>query len=125
MHDRDRVVEISGIESEIPVVEVINIDNIPFEVDEGLFTLVPDMGGLIGVGGGSGEPADLGGDDQLFGAVAQDFGKHALRPAVAVNVGVIKMVHALVQGEVDGPFNLLRVHVGPTIGASIHPIQAS
>ena len=46
--------------------EIVDIQHVPFEVNQGLFTLVPDMGWFISVFSGAGKPADLGGDGDVY-----------------------------------------------------------
>ncbi len=55
----------------------------------------------------------------------QDAGKHALSPTIAIDIGVVEVVDSIVNGQLDGSGDFTLVHVGPTAGPSLHPVQSA
>ncbi len=51
--------------------------------------------------------------------------QHALGLAVAVDVGVVEMVHARVDRPFDRRRDVILVHVGPAVGLAIDPVEAA
>ncbi len=110
------------------MVEVVNVNVFPAEVDERLLALVADVGGFVGVGGGSGEVANFSGDYVVGGVepeLVESALEHAFGFAVSVNVGVIEVVDSGVDARFDGGNDFILVDVGPSIGVSVDPIESS
>ena len=128
VHGFHGVIKIEITVAERAVVEVVDVYVIAFEVDERLLALVTDVGGLVGVGGSSGEVAELGGDD-VVGGIQAEFvegsGEHSLGFSVAVDVGVIEVIDSSVDAGFDGSDDFGFVDVCPAVGGSVDPVESA
>src|SRR5262245_12546313 len=108
--------------------EIVQVDVFALQVDQRLLALVADVGRLVRIFGSSREMADFGGDDEL-GALepklVQHARQHALGLAVAVDVGVVEVIHALVDAELDRGGDFVFIHVRPAVGRAVDPVQAA
>lgn len=128
VHGFDGVIEVEIAVAEGAVVEVIDVDVVALEVDERLLALVADVGGLVGVGGSSGEVAEFGGDDVVVGVESEfveSSGEHLLGFSVAVDVGVIEVVDSGIDPGFDGSDDFGFINVGPAVGVSVDPVKAA
>jgi hypothetical protein len=103
------------------VVKVINVNIVGSEVSKRLFTLIADVSRVIAVGGGSLEMADLGGDHLGLAFDVQASKRKtesSFGATVAIDIGVVPMIHSSIQADANAVENVVVVHAGPTDGLS-------
>jgi len=94
-HLLDCPVQVLIIVPEAGIVQEIDIQVVGAEVFQGGFQLAAHRAGQVGVGGGSGEVADLGGDHQaVAGHLRYQVAQEPLGAAVPVDVGSVEQVRA-------------------------------
>ena len=125
IHGRGRLLEVFP---EITMVEIIDVDAVPLEIDERLFALMPDVGRFIGMPGRSREVADLGRNDKIPVAeakAAEDPREHPFGPAVAIDIGIVEMGHPGINGLAHSGDNIVLLDIGPAVGVAIDPVEAA
>ena len=110
------------------MVEVVNIDVIPLQVAKGLFELMAHVKRIIRVFRRPSKVPHFGGDDVIFGTEAQFLqatGQHPLGPAISIDIGVIKMIHAPIDRQLQSLGDLILVDIRPAVHLAFDPVFSS
>ncbi len=120
--------KIAVVLAEVAVMKIVDVDVVAPKVDERLLELMPDVRGLVGVFGRARKMADLRGDDHIGRFHAELFQRarqHALGAAVAVDVGVVEVIHARVEADLDRPHDFIFIDVGPAVRRAVDPVESA
>jgi hypothetical protein len=95
------------------------------KIAQGLLALAADVVRLVGVLGSALVPSDLRGNGDLVAARGESFGQHALGLAVAVDVGIVEVIHSVIERVMHRADGVGLIDLGPADGLAVGPVRAA